>query len=62
MEVGALDGAREAFDTVLRAAPENLVALRGLAEVRRRRQITALERVLASVQGQRHSRSAAANL
>jgi tetratricopeptide (TPR) repeat protein len=64
VEVGDLQGAREAFDAVLRAAPENLAAQRGLAEVDRRigraRQIAALERILASVQRLRAAAPAAA--
>lgn len=59
IEVGALDAAREAFDTVLGAAPDNLAALRGLAEVHRRRQMAALERVLVSVQARRNTPSTA---
>jgi len=36
-EVGDLDGAQQELSTVLRLAPENLSAVRGLAEVHRRR-------------------------
>ena len=56
-EAGDLEAASEAFEAVLRAAPENLAAQRGLAEVRRRtaqaRQVAALERLLASVERRR---------
>ena len=33
VETGDLDGAREQFETVLRTAPENLAAIRGLAQI-----------------------------
>jgi len=37
LELGRLDAAHTELATVLRAAPENLAAIRGLAEVYRRR-------------------------
>jgi predicted Zn-dependent protease len=36
VETGDLDGAREQFDMVLRSAPENLAASRGLAQIHER--------------------------
>ena len=36
LEVGHHDGARDAFEFVLRAAPENLAAIRGLADLHAR--------------------------
>jgi tetratricopeptide (TPR) repeat protein len=57
LEAGDLEGARDAFDAVLAAAPDHLVARRGLEQVHQRtahvRQITALERVLASAERRR---------
>jgi tetratricopeptide (TPR) repeat protein len=59
-ERGDFEAAREAFEAVLRAAPDHLAAQRGLAEVNRRggdarraRQVAALERLLASVERRR---------
>jgi tetratricopeptide (TPR) repeat protein len=37
LELGQFDEAREQLEQVLRAAPENLAAIRGLAEIHRRR-------------------------
>lgn len=37
VEVGRYEDAREEFEFVLRAAPENLAAIRGLAEIHHRR-------------------------
>lgn len=37
LELGALDEARQEFESVLRTAPENLAAIRGLAEIHHRR-------------------------
>src|SRR5215208_6690508 len=36
IETGDYDGAREELDTVLRSAPENLAAIRGLAQIHER--------------------------
>src|SRR6188508_834227 len=36
IETGDFDGAREEFDTVLRSAPENLAAIRGLETIHER--------------------------
>src|SRR6476661_3924511 len=36
IEVGDYDGAREELETVLRSAPENLAAIRGLAQIHER--------------------------
>ncbi len=36
IETGEFDGAREEFETVLRSAPENLAAIRGLATIHER--------------------------
>ena len=36
MELGDLDSAREQFETVLRSAPENIAATRGLAQIHER--------------------------
>src|SRR5687768_2105854 len=37
IEVGDLDGAKEELETVLRSAPENLAAIRGLAQINEHR-------------------------